>query len=563
MFDLRHPDYVPIFAERIARLKKLRASPGAWDSLKAHYRVEPWQMILDWGVTFDPRGKGIVPFILFERQVEWCQFIARKWHANEDGLTDKSRDMGVSWLAVSLASCLCVLNTGLVVGFGSKTEDDVDKNGDPDSLFWKARTFIENLPRELRGGFDGSKKTTSHMLIRFPESDSTLKGDAGDNIGRGGRASIYFVDEAAHLARPALVDAALSQTTPCRQDISTPKGMANSFAQKRFGGEIESFTLHWRDDPRKDDAWYAKQVSRLDSVTLAQEVDLDYTASVEGVLIPSAWVQAAIGAAEKLGIEPTGQRLAALDVADEGGDLNAWCGARGVLVEVIEEWSGKGSDMLYTTGKAFGFCDEYGYDEMSYDADGVGAGVKGMARGVNETRRDQGQRPIKVVTFRGSAGVLNPEGKDIEGRKNKDVFANLKAQSWWRLRTRFEKTYQAIKQLDDPTPDYSPPDHDELIFLPPGMKNLAKLTTELSQPTYTINAVGKFVVDKAPEGTRSPNLADSVMMRFGAIRRPMVVGSDALDRFSRPVTPTVSRGIRPAGVLGKGVSAAALARFRR
>lgn len=563
IFDLKNPNYIPIFKARMDRLEELRATPGAWDVLKAHYKTHPWQLIIDWGVTFDPRGKGIVPFILFPKQVEWCQFIYRKWKASEDGLTDKSRDMGVSWLAVSFSAALCVTNPGLVIGFGSKTEDDVDKNGDPDSLFWKLRTFVENLPRELRGGFDGTKRTTAHMLVRFPEMDSTIKGDAGDNIGRGGRASIYFVDEAAHVPRPAAVDAALSQTTPCRQDISTPRGMANSFAAKRWGGMIETFTLFWRDDPRKDDDWYAAQVRRLDTVTLAQEVDLDYTASVEGVLIPSAWVQAAIGADEKLGLTPSGARLAALDVADEGGDLNAFCGAHGIFVEVMEEWSGKGSDLLYTASKAFGFADEHGYDEFSYDADGVGAGIKGMSRGINEQRRHEGLQAIKVVTFRGSAAVLHPEAQDIKGRKNKDVFANLKAQSWWRLRVRFELTHRAVLQLTEPSPNYVEPDPDDLIVLPRSLKNLSKLTTELSQPTYTINATGKFVVDKAPEGVKSPNLGDSLMMRFGAVRRPMVVGTDAVSRFSRPVVTTVSRGIRPAGVLGGGVSTAALARFRR
>ena len=37
---------------------------------------------------------------------------------------------------------------------------------------------------------------------------------------------------------------------------------------------------------------------------------------------------------------------------------------------------------------------------------------------------------------------------------------------------------------------------------------------ELSQPTYTVNGVGKIVIDKAPEGTKSPNLADAVMIAY-------------------------------------------------
>jgi hypothetical protein len=37
-----------------------------------------------------------------------------------------------------------------------------------------------------------------------------LKGEAGDNIGRGDRTTLYFVDEAAFLQRPLLIDAALA-----------------------------------------------------------------------------------------------------------------------------------------------------------------------------------------------------------------------------------------------------------------------------------------------------------------------------------------------------------------
>ena len=63
--------------------------------------------------------------------------------------------------------------------------------------------------------------------IRAPLS----KGEAGDNIGRGDRTTLYLVDEAAFLQRPLLIDAALSQTTRCRIDLSSVNGMTNPFAQ--------------------------------------------------------------------------------------------------------------------------------------------------------------------------------------------------------------------------------------------------------------------------------------------------------------------------------------------
>jgi phage terminase large subunit len=44
------------------------------------------------------------------------------------------------------------------------------------------------------------------------------------------------------------------------------------------------------------------------------------------------------------------------------------------------------------------------------------------------------------------------------------------------------------------------------------MPELRKVVQELSQPTYTLSTAGKMVVDKTPEGMRSPNYADAIMI---------------------------------------------------
>jgi hypothetical protein len=51
------------------------------------------------------------------------------------------------------------------------------------------------------------------------------------------------------------------------------------------------------------------------------------------------------------------------------------------------------------------------------------------------------------------------------------------------------------------------------------VNDIRSLIIELSQPTYSQNAVGKIVVDKMPDGTRSPNKADAVMIAFAPIKR--------------------------------------------
>lgn len=506
-FDFKNPDYSKVFQHRIDKLQQIRANPELLQPLKQFYKENPAQFIIDWGMTFDPRNveRGLpsnIPFVLFQKQEEWINWFMDNWKNRENGLTEKTRDIGMSWLTVALASTVCLFNEGIVVGFGSRKEEYVDKLGSPKSLFWKARMFIDMLPKEFKGGWD-STKHAPHMRIMFPGTNSVITGESGDGIGRGDRTSFYIVDESAFLERPMLVEASLSATTNCRQDVSTPNGLNNPFAQKRHSSKVKVFTFHWRDDPRKDDDWYQKQLDTLDPITIAQEIDINYSASVDGILIPSAWIQSAIDSHIKLGITPTGVRKAALDVADEGQDLLALCGRHGILVEHIVSWSGKGSDIYHSVVKAFHLCDEYGYNNLEYDADGLGAGVKGDARVINESRSSK----IIVSPFRGSASVMNPTKQIVDGRKNEDFFSNLKAQSWWSLRERFKKTHRAVAE----NMEYNP---DDIISISSKMPEYMKLITELSQPTYSLNNAGKIIVDKTPDGMKSPNLADAVMINF-------------------------------------------------
>lgn len=535
-FDWKKPDYDPVWSARAARLTRIRQWPEAerpqmLAQLRAYYRDNPIDFIQDWGCTIDPRRielglSPMMPFILFPKQREFLQFIMDKWRAQRPGLADKSRDSGFSWLVIALGCTLCLHHDGMVIGYGSRKEDYVDKIGDPKSLFYKARIFMQELPVEFRGGWMLARHA-SHMRIVFPMSGATMTGESGDSIGRGNRTSIYFVDESAFLERPHRVEMSLSQTTNCRIDISTPNGLGNPFEQKRHGGKIEVFTMHWRDDPRKDQAWYDKQCEDLDPVTIAQEIDIDYSASVEGVLIPHAWILSAIDLHKKMGIKPTGSRWGSLDVADEGKDKNAFCGAHGFMLEHLEEWSGKGDDIFGTTQRAFAICQELGYERLRYDADGLGAGVRGDARVLNEKRALDKLRPIQIEAFRGSAGVFEPLAEDVKGRKNEDYFANCKSQSWWSLRTRFMKVHRWVTK-GVPVP------YDEVIAIPADLKNCTRLIGELSQPTYRVNSSGKILIDKAPDGTKSPNLADAVMSRFATISKgPLRISAGVLARAGR------------------------------
>jgi len=525
-FDWKNPDYVPVFQARLARLQHLRQHPELLPGLRAWYRDHPADFINDWGMTYDPRNADVglptsIPFLLFPKQREWIDWVLERWKSRQPGGTQKSRDMGISWLALSLSATLCNFRDGISIGFGSRKAEYVDNGGDPKSLFWKARFFLANVPPEFTGGWD-ERAHSIRMRIEFPLTGSVMGGEAGDNIGRGDRQTIYFVDEAAHLERPKKIDASLSATTNCRQDLSSANGTNNPFYEKISNGKIKTFTFHWRDDPRKDQAWYEKQLEELDAVTVAQEIDINYTASQTGIVIPSAWVQMIIDADLKLGLEMRGELRGALDVADEGKDLNAFAWGRGVLLEGLETWSGKGDDIFGTTERAFDLCDEHQLTEFSFDADGLGSGVRGDARVVNERRKAAKNRLIEVTPFRGSGEVLYPDNaipsavvtpiRQAGDRLNGDFFANHKAQGWWELRMRILRTVRALELHKAGKPiGYKV---DDLMSIRGTIPNLGLLTNELSQPTYSKNTAGKILVDKAPEGAPSPNRGDCIMIRY-------------------------------------------------
>ncbi|ENV16953.1 hypothetical protein [Acinetobacter guillouiae] len=487
-------------------------------------RTDPVHWFNHWIWTYDPRGMSYglpanLPFVLRPKQVELVDWLLERENTQTHGLIEKSRDEGMSYVVLGFFLHRWLFVEGFAGGVGSRKEELVDKKGDPKTLFHKIRDMFSKMPDWMKPKGFVEKVHDNYMRIINPDNGATITGEAGDNIGRGGRTTMYFLDEWAFVERQEAVDAAISQNTNVHIKGSTPNGIGDRFHQDRFSGRYSVFTMPWRENPDKNwtviyngkeiHPWYEKQLATLDDVVLAQEVDINYAASVEGVLIPSAWVQLSIDAHLKLGIDPTGDRIGGLDVADEGKDKNSLVCRHGIVMDYLDTWSGKGDDIFGTTQRAMDISIERSIDTLFYDADGLGAGCRGDSRVINELQREKGLPEVDVQPFRGSGAVHDPDGQMVESRLNKDFFANLKAQSWWSLRLRFQETFRALEGRE-----YDP---DMIISLSSkdiDPKELALLTTELSQPTYTKNGVGKILVNKQPDGTASPNRADGVMICF-------------------------------------------------
>ena len=416
-FDWINPNYEEVFKTRVERLERMRAQPEIVHRLKDYYAGNPADFINDWGMTFDPRLaerglRTVVPFILFPKQREFIGWLLQRWLQREDGLVEKSRDMGLSWLTVGFAAWMMLFKTGTVVGFGSRKETYVDQIGNPASLFWKVREFINLLPAEFQPeGWDAAKHAP-FMKIQNPENGSFITGEAGDNIGRGNRTSIYFVDEAAFLEHPESADAALSQTSNCRLYVSTPNGAGNPFYRRAHDGKTKKFVFDWRDDPRKDEAWYEKQKETLDPVVLAQEVDRSYTASVANAFIPGELVMAA-SRKGPMDVMPYGPIIMGIDVARFGDDGSSISLRQGRVL--LRQINFRGADVVDVAGRAKEVYREQMGDiqQIAVDTIGIGSGVADILR------RDFGEIVVDV-----NSSLRMSDGKSY----------NLRAHMWREMR---------------------------------------------------------------------------------------------------------------------------------
>lgn len=523
------PDYVAIFAWRQGQLLKLRNSPVMAIGAKEFYRPNPVAFINHWCVTYDPRIAGgdvpaKMPFILFPRQAELVEFLLAYLKAEESGLVEKCRDMGATWICCAFSVWLWLFWPGSSVGWGSRKEQLVDKLGDPDSIFEKMRLILWGLPREFWPVGFSPADHMGYMKFVNPETGATITGEAGDNIGRGGRKLIYFKDESAHYERPEKIEAALADNTRVQIDISSVNGLGNVFNRRREAGvewtpgkpvqkgATGVFIMDWRDHPAKTEAWYEdrRQKAVRDGLLhiFAQEVGRNYASAVDGIIIPAEWIRAAIDAHIKLNFDDRGGWVAGLDVADGGGDRNALAKRKGSILKSAEEWGER--DTGATARRAVAACEGLGHVDLQYDSIGVGAGIKAETnRLAQENLLPSG---VNLVPWGAAESPNFPDGHvepdDDATPLNKDFYANLKAQGWWQLRRRFERTWRAVNE-----PGFTW-DVADLISLPSDLPALRQIEKELSQAVSRKDGRMRLVVDKSPEGTKSPNIGDAIVMAF-------------------------------------------------
>ena len=232
------------------------------------------------------------------------------------------------------------------------------------------------------------------------------------------------------------------------------------------------------------------------------------------VIIKLSWIEAAVDAHIKLGIEPGFGAKIGYDVADSGDDLCANVIAEGIVCTFAEEWKAGEDELNESCQRTYSNALTVNA-VINYDSIGVGAHSGSEFKAINEERsKENGYRAIKYHAYAAAGAVRNPDQEygdtDV---KNGKYFENVKAQDWVAVADRFRNTYNAITkglQYDD----------EDLISISSDIPEatLQKLKIELATPRRDFSKNGKIKVESKDDMKKrdipSPNLADAFIMAY-------------------------------------------------
>jgi hypothetical protein len=231
--------------------------------------------------------KGWFKFQLWDAQERLWDRMEEAYTKGEWLVVEKCRGRGGSYVWTARALHHWLFDQDMYTALmGSRTQDEVDKANDPGTLFAKIDGYLSRLPDSLLPhGFNPSKHRT-FLNLTNPANGNNIAGEAMTaDFGSSNRATEILLDEAAKAQD--VFDTCLEVTNTVIA-LSSAKGKNHFYRYRQRAVQLNRlFTLNWRANPACDEAWYAdKKLSYTDPSKFAQEIDIDYTASVAGRIYP-------------------------------------------------------------------------------------------------------------------------------------------------------------------------------------------------------------------------------------------------------------------------------------
>lgn len=268
---------------------------------------DPAYWLVMYGVIFEPRSVAgnppawfpWVPFAFQVRMIRWIQHVMEQdAHGRGDGIIEKSRDMGASWIFCAYMAHQWLFSPVFIGGLVSRNMDAVDQTNSSDTLFFKIRALLgllDQVPGPLRlpgwmipTGMNDDLDTKAH--ISHPSKTCIIQGETTTGlVGVGGRATMRVNDEAARFVEFNEAWGNQAAVTNHRFAVSSADLRAPKFRElARIGKEgltdpeLEApsyLRLDWWIHPFHTQEWLSNERARAaDKAEFEREYEISYTA---------------------------------------------------------------------------------------------------------------------------------------------------------------------------------------------------------------------------------------------------------------------------------------------
>jgi len=220
-------------------------------------------------------GHGKIPFITRPIQDRVVKEMVEHWGKRDVGV-EKARAEGVTWLVL-----LLILHDFLfgdasdfpLYGLVSRNEDAVDNSDDPDALLPKLDWELKQQPTWLLPPNPRQtlyRSVSKHTLTNKANGANITGYAATEDVGRGGRKKVWFMDELASfpMGKDYAALASTQHTTKCRVFVSTPAGSTNAYYDQMHdpSSNMVKIVMDWRDNPFRNRGLYVVRRGRPKAV---------------------------------------------------------------------------------------------------------------------------------------------------------------------------------------------------------------------------------------------------------------------------------------------------------